>query len=100
VEVRILDNGGGVPQAIRDKIFNPFFTTKPAGQGTGLGLSISYDIVVGTHGGRLHLETEEGSHTEFVVEIPRRESSEDHLSAASRPSSAMSPSASDPRQQT
>lgn len=73
VEVRIHDNGGGVPDAIRDKIFNPFFTTKPAGCGTGLGLSISYDIVAGAHGGRLHLETEAGSHSEFIIDIPRRD---------------------------
>jgi signal transduction histidine kinase len=73
VEVRIRDNGGGVPEAIRDQVFNPFFTTKPAGSGTGLGLSISFDIVVGAHGGGLRLETEEGSYSEFIIEVPGRD---------------------------
>jgi signal transduction histidine kinase len=71
VEVRIRDNGGGVPAAIRDKIFQPFFTTKAAGVGTGLGLSISFDIVVRIHQGELRLETEEGSHAEFIIILPR-----------------------------
>ncbi|MCG3121421.1 MAG: Adaptive-response sensory-kinase SasA [bacterium] len=71
VEIRIRDNGGGIPAEIRDKIFNPFFTTKPAGKGTGLGLSMSYDIVVQEHNGEIHLETEEGKFTEFVIRLPR-----------------------------
>jgi signal transduction histidine kinase len=71
VEVRIHDNGGGIPEHVRDKIFNPFFTTKPTGAGTGLGLSISYDIVVQSHGGCLRVETEQGSHSDFIIEIPK-----------------------------
>jgi len=71
VEIRIRDNGNGIPPEIRQKIFEPFFTTKPAGDGTGLGLSLSHDIVAGTHGGRLEVETEEGSFTEFVITLPK-----------------------------
>lgn len=71
IEIRIRDNGGGIPAEIRDKIFNPFFTTKPAGKGTGLGLSMSYDIVVQEHNGEIHLETAEGKFTEFVIRLPR-----------------------------
>jgi len=72
VEVRIRDNGQGIPQEIRDRIFHPFFTTKPTGQGTGLGLSISHDIVVIEHGGQLEVETEAGEFTEFIVRLPRQ----------------------------
>jgi signal transduction histidine kinase len=61
----------GIPLDIREKIFNPFFTTKPTGQGTGLGLSISHDIVVQEHRGEIRVETEEGKFTEFVVRLPR-----------------------------
>jgi signal transduction histidine kinase/ligand-binding sensor domain-containing protein len=71
VEIRIRDNGNGIPAKIREKIFNPFFTTKPTGQGTGLGLSISYDIIVRQHRGEIEMETEEGKFTEFVVRLPR-----------------------------
>jgi signal transduction histidine kinase len=71
IEIRIRDNGNGIPPEIRKKIFNPFFTTKPTGQGTGLGLSISYDIIVQQHRGELKVETEEGKFTEFVVRLPR-----------------------------
>jgi len=71
VEVRIRDNGNGVPAAIRDKLFSPFFTTKPPGQGTGLGLSISYDIIVQGHKGQLAFETEEGEYTEFIIRLPK-----------------------------
>ncbi len=71
VEIRIRDNGNGIPEAVREKLFTPFFTTKPAGQGTGLGLSISYDIVVHGHNGQISFETEEGKFTEFVITIPR-----------------------------
>jgi len=71
IEIRIRDNGNGIPKDIREKIFNPFFTTKPAGQGTGLGLSISYDIIVQQHRGEIKVETEEGKFTEFVVQLPR-----------------------------
>jgi two-component system, NtrC family, sensor kinase len=71
VEIRIRDNGMGVPAEIREKIFNPFFTTKPPGEGTGLGLSMSYDIVVKQHGGTIDLATEPGTFTEFIITLPR-----------------------------
>ncbi len=69
VEIRIKDNGSGIPQKVKDKIFQPFFTTKPTGQGTGLGLSLSYDIAK-AHGGDIKLETREGVFTEFVIRVP------------------------------
>jgi two-component system, NtrC family, sensor kinase len=69
VEVFVKDNGTGIPKKILDKIFQPFFTTKPTGQGTGLGLSLSYDIVRG-HGGELKVETKEGEGTIFIISIP------------------------------
>jgi len=69
VEIKVEDNGNGIPQKVMDKIFQPFFTTKPAGQGTGLGLSMSYDIVK-AHGGALKVESVEDQGTEFIVEIP------------------------------
>jgi signal transduction histidine kinase len=72
VEVRVRDNGRGIPKEIRDRIFSPFFTTKPPGEGAGLGLSLSYDIVVQGHGGWIGFESEEGQFTEFVVTLPRR----------------------------
>ncbi len=72
VEIKIKDNGNGIPQTIIDKIFQPFFTTKPTGQGTGLGLSLSYDIVK-AHGGELKVETKEGEGTEFSVLVPARQ---------------------------
>ncbi|GAB4182454.1 MAG: hypothetical protein Fur006_18310 [Coleofasciculaceae cyanobacterium] len=71
VELRIRDNGNGIPNDIVDKIFNPFFTTKPTGQGTGLGLSISHDIIVQGHQGELKVETEVGNYTEFIIVLPR-----------------------------
>ena len=71
VEVRVLDNGRGIPAESLDKVFQPFFTTKPAGEGTGLGLSISYDVVVGAHQGEMRVESEEGEFAEFVITIPR-----------------------------
>jgi signal transduction histidine kinase len=71
IEVRIRDNGAGIPLAIREKIFNPFFTTKPAGEGTGLGLSMSHDIVVKQHAGTIDLVTEPGAFTEFIITLPR-----------------------------
>ncbi len=71
VEIRIRDNGTGIPEEVRDKIFNPFFTTKPTGEGTGLGLSMSYDIVVKQHGGSIDVETEPGLFTEFKIVLPR-----------------------------
>ena len=72
VEVRIRDNGTGIPAEIRDKLFQPFVTTKPTGEGTGLGLSISYEIVTQQHGGSIEVESEPGSYTEFTVRLPRR----------------------------
>jgi two-component system, NtrC family, sensor kinase len=71
VEIRIRDNGSGIPPEVREKIFNPFFTTKPTGEGTGLGLSMTHDIVVKQHGGRIDVETEPGVFTEFIVTLPR-----------------------------
>jgi len=71
VEISIRDNGTGIPQDVRDKIFNPFFTTKPAGEGTGLGLSISHDIIVKQHGGSIEVHTEPGEFTEIRVILPR-----------------------------
>ncbi len=68
--IRIWDNGPGIPADVYDKIFKPFFTTKPAGAGTGLGLSISYDIVVDEHGGKLEVLTEDGAFTEFIINLP------------------------------
>jgi signal transduction histidine kinase len=70
VEIRVSDNGNGIPQKVIDKIFQPFFTTKPAGQGTGLGLSMSYDIIK-AHGGELRLETKEGEGSEFTIVFPQ-----------------------------
>ena len=72
VEIRIRDNGGGISPAIKEKIFNPFFTTKPPGEGTGLGLSLSYDIVVKQHAGSIEVDTQPGEFTEFRVILPRR----------------------------
>ncbi|RXH40390.1 GAF domain-containing protein [Bradyrhizobium zhanjiangense] len=71
VEIRIRDNGAGIPADVREKIFNPFFTTKPAGEGTGLGLSICHDIIVKQHGGSIEVETEAGDYTEFIITLPR-----------------------------
>ena len=71
VEIRIRDNGTGIPLAVKEKMFNPFFTTKPAGEGTGLGLSMSHDIVVKQHGGKIDVDTEPGSFTEFIITLPR-----------------------------
>jgi signal transduction histidine kinase len=72
VEIRIRDNGTGIPQEVKEKMFNPFFTTKPAGEGTGLGLSMSHDIVVKQHGGKIDVETEPGAFTEFIITLPRK----------------------------
>jgi signal transduction histidine kinase len=71
VEIRIRDNGTGIPLAVKEKMFNPFFTTKPAGEGTGLGLSMSHDIVVKQHGGKIDVDTEPGAFTEFIITLPR-----------------------------
>jgi len=71
VEVRVRDNGTGIPPEIRDQLFQPFFTTKPTGKGTGLGLSISYDIVTQEHGGTIAVDSEVGEFTEFTIRLPR-----------------------------
>jgi signal transduction histidine kinase len=71
VEIRIRDNGTGIPQEVKEKMFNPFFTTKPAGEGTGLGLSMSHDIIVKQHGGKIDVDTEPGVFTEFIITLPR-----------------------------
>jgi signal transduction histidine kinase len=71
VEIRIRDNGTGIPAEVKERMFNPFFTTKPAGEGTGLGLSMSHDIVVKQHGGSIDVKTEPGQFTEFTVVLPR-----------------------------
>jgi two-component system NtrC family sensor kinase len=73
IEVRVRDNGTGIPPEIRDKLFQPFFTTKPTGEGTGLGLSISYDIVTQQHGGTITVDSELGAFTEFVIRLPRQQ---------------------------
>jgi len=72
VEVRVWDNGIGIPPENRDKLFQPFFTTKPTGEGTGLGLSISYEIITQQHGGTITVDSEVGDFTEFTVRLPRR----------------------------
>ena len=71
VEIRIRDNGTGIPPEVKDKLFSPFFTTKPAGEGTGLGLSISHDIIVKQHGGSIEVDTQPGEFTEFRITLPR-----------------------------
>ena len=71
VEIRIRDNGTGILPEVKQRMFNPFFTTKPAGEGTGLGLSISHDIVVKQHGGSIEVDTEPGNFTEIRIILPR-----------------------------
>jgi GAF domain-containing protein len=71
VEIRIRDNGTGIPPDVREKMFNPFFTTKPTGEGTGLGLSMTHDIIVKQHGGRIDVDTELGAFSEFIIILPR-----------------------------
>jgi two-component system, NtrC family, sensor kinase len=71
VEIKIRDNGTGIPPEVEDKMFNPFFTTKPPGEGTGLGLSISYDIIVKQHAGSIEVDTQPGEFTEFTITLPR-----------------------------
>ena len=71
VEIRIRDSGTGIPPEVKEKIFNPFFTTKPPGEGTGLGLSLSHDIVVKQHAGSIEVDTRPGEFTEFKVILPR-----------------------------
>src|SRR4029077_10379276 len=69
IQIKVGDNGGGISQKVVDKIFQPFFTTKPTGQGTGLGLSLSYDIIK-THGGDIKVETKENEGSKFIIIIP------------------------------
>jgi len=69
LEIKVKDNGNGIPQNIVDKIFQPFFTTKPTGQGTGLGLSLAYDIIK-AHGGEIKTKTKEGEGSEFTIQLP------------------------------
>jgi two-component system, NtrC family, sensor kinase len=72
VEIRVRDNGVGIPPEYREKLFQPFFTTKPTGEGTGLGLSISYEIIIQQHGGTITVDSEVGDFSEFTVRLPRR----------------------------
>jgi signal transduction histidine kinase len=71
VEIRVRDNGVGIAPEIKDKLFQPFFTTKPTGEGTGLGLSISWDIVTQEHGGTIEVDSRAGEFTEFAIRLPR-----------------------------
>ena len=71
MEIRIRDNGTGISPELREKLFSPFFTTKPAGEGTGLGLSISHDIIVKQHSGSLEVESQPGEFTEVRIVLPR-----------------------------
>ena len=77
VEIRIRDNGTGIPPEVKEKMFNPFFTTKPAGEGTGLGLSISHDIIVKQHAGTIAVDTEPGQYTEFKIVLPRKSAAQE-----------------------
>ena len=70
IQILVRDNGSGIPDKLKEKIFQPFFTTKPTGEGTGLGLSLSYDIITKGHGGRLDVKTEVGKFTEFIIHLP------------------------------
>ncbi|MDM8526856.1 ATP-binding protein [Anaerolineales bacterium HSG24] len=72
IEIRVWDNGSGLPSEVQDKLFTPFFTTKPAGEGTGLGLSITYDIIVQVHQGKIDVNTELGEFTEFIISLPKQ----------------------------
>ena len=71
MEIRVCDNGVGIPPEVKEKLFQPFFTTKPTGEGTGLGLSLSYDIVTQQHGGTITVDSREGEFTEFTIRLPR-----------------------------
>ena len=73
IEIRIRDNGTGIPDSVLEKVFNPFFTTKPTGKGTGLGLSMSFDIVTQIHKGKLEVKSKEGEFTEFIITIPEKQ---------------------------
>ena len=69
INITVRDNGTGIPEKIKDKIFQPFFTTKPAGSGTGLGLSLSYDIITKEHGGEIKVESKEGEDAKFIISL-------------------------------
>ena len=71
VEIRIRDNGTGIPPEVQEKMFNPFFTTKPAGEGTGLGLSMTHDIIAKQHSGSIEVDTQPGEYTEVRIVLPR-----------------------------
>jgi signal transduction histidine kinase len=71
VEITIRDNGTGIPPEVKEKMFNPFFTTKPAGEGTGLGLSITHDIIVKQHSGSIEVDSQPGGYTEVRIVLPR-----------------------------
>ena len=71
IEIRVRDNGMGIPPDIRDKLFQPFFTAKPPGEGTGLGLSMIYDIITQQHGGTISVDSRVGEYSEFTVRLPR-----------------------------
>ena len=88
VEIRIRDNGAGIPPEIRDKLFQPFFTTKPTGEGTGLGLSISWDIVTQQHGGTIAVDSRVGEFTEFTIHLPRTDQRAPRRSETRAPGSA------------
>ncbi|MVM29293.1 two-component sensor histidine kinase [Spirosoma sp. HMF4905] len=79
VQIRVADNGTGIPESMKQKIFQPFFTTKPTGEGTGLGLSLSYDIITKGHGGTLRVESQAGDGTAFFIELPQRQKSDSHV---------------------
>jgi signal transduction histidine kinase len=70
VVIRVKDNGIGIPDSIKEKIMQPFFTTKPTGEGTGLGLSLTYDMVVKGHGGSIQVNSIEGEGSEFIIQLP------------------------------
>ncbi len=81
VEISIKDNGNGIPDSIREKIFNPFFTTKPTGKGTGLGLSMSFDIIAKGHQGELRVDTRDGEFTEFIIVLPNNPNQNENISS-------------------
>ena len=72
VEIRVPDNGTGIPANVRDKLFQPIFTTKPTGEGPGLGLSMTYDIVTQQHGGNIAVDSKVGEYSEFTIQLPRK----------------------------
>ncbi|MCS6814482.1 MAG: HAMP domain-containing histidine kinase, partial [Cyanobacteria bacterium] len=74
VQIRIIDNGPGIPEQVQSRLFDPFFTTKPVGKGTGMGLSISYQIITERHGGTLECRSVLGQGAEFIIQIPSKQS--------------------------